>query len=224
MAISASTLGTNSGSSISSISVSSLAPTGSTLMLAIVGLRDGVTIPTGTMSDNITGNSWTHIGNATEVGTTVLITCQVFYSVMPASPGTGRTVTWTRASGAPDDANLVIVEVTGADTNDVLEQTAVNNQSSGTTFTITTSTAVKSGNAAFGAFMNRGNGPIEPGTGYTELAEIMVDSFDITNVIYNPTETGTTIDWSTVDNVQTTGIAWEINALKGGAAGVLIGL
>lgn len=208
MAISLSTLDTATLGSGSSITSSSISPTGSRLILAIItSTTNSFATATFSVSSTFSTGGWTRVNTSSRTAPGTAI--EIWHATTTASPGSG-TVTCS-FDAASKGANMAIVEITGGQAE--IQQNAVNN---GNTSTLeVTLTSTPSG-LVIGAVGEGSNGTITntitEGTGFTELLEQGSGSLNLLNVEYR-TGGDTVVDWSSLDTVNNVGIAIEVTEI-----------
>ena len=197
--------------SFTSLTSGTFNPTAGGLLLVHLGIRDLSTVALGTLSDDIGGGGWsTAHAPAEYIQSTNYRRVMAFWKIVPASPGTGRTVTWT-PSEAITEGVMEIAQYTGdLNTSAPILQTADNYQTSGD-FVVTLPATSLTGNTVIGALYHRNALSATPGTGYTQLQLTTHDTSDFLHTQYATTPQ-TACTWTNLVNTNGIGLAYEIDS------------
>jgi hypothetical protein len=199
------------GSSFTSLASGTFNPTAGGLLLAHLGIRGLSTVQVGTLSDDIGGTGWTAIHNPAEyIQTTNYRRVMSFWKLVPESPGTGRTVTWTPSESITEGV-MEIAQYTGdMNTSAPILQVADNYQTSGD-FVVTLPSTSLSGNTVVGVLYHRNMPDVAPDAGYTQLSLTTHDTSDYLQSQY-ATTVQTASTWTNIVNTNGIGLAYEIDS------------
>lgn len=202
-----------SGASFTSLLMTGLSPAQGALLIAHVVLRDLTTTLPGTMSDDIVGSTgWTALNNPPEYVQTNYRRIESYWTIVPANPGTSRTITYTPTE-AISEGLMEVIEYTGdLNTETPILQSASFQQDSGSTFSVTLGAAPTTGNTVIGVLWNRGAGTITTGVGYTQVNKQSHDTSDFIHSQYAVSPGSAIVPWDAVVNSGSVGIAYEIDA------------
>lgn len=188
-------LSTNDAGSGTSAVTGTVSPSSGSKLLLAVGLRDGANIPVGTITTTLSNvGTWSSV-HAPQV-TVGSARRQVawYYADVTGSPGTG-TVTYN-SSLSITRILLALYEVTGASSGITNSAT---NSSTSTPITVTLSGTPSSDSLVMGAIQCDGDRTITPGTGFTEITQLLHDAgSDNLQVQFDAESADTTCDWSSV--------------------------
>lgn len=151
-----------------------------------------------------------NVGSWTEITLVVgVVRMSIFYAVVTGSPGSG-TITITATTNLSADWRLTVCETTGHDTTAPVPQ---NNTGGGTatTLSILLPAAPAAGSMTVGFVTDINGTDVTPGAGFAELQDVIVGG-NRTEIEYDNTSPGDTIDWSTLNTTNNAGIAIEVAA------------
>ncbi|MPZ50719.1 MAG: hypothetical protein GEU75_15710 [Dehalococcoidia bacterium] len=216
MAVAAALLtGSQDGTNASSYGTASISPAANRLIIALVLNRVGAGTPN---TPSLSGNSLTWVQQRTEVEAATFRYRISVFRAMGASPSSGA-VSISFSGQTQNYCGWIIAELSGVDTSGSNGVGAIvqDNGYANTTNTLTPSVSLSAfesaANATLGCFIHGQGTPINPGAGFTEVADISVESNE---QIYMEFRAGND---TTVDCTATTGtgnfsggIALEIRA------------
>jgi len=184
--------------------------TGTLILLAVDGINATAVAPSSVAGFGLT---WTAVQTQQYSGTGRSIS--VYRASGTPSPTTG-SVTITYAS-AQDSLRWSVVEFLNVDTatNQGVVQSAKTSSAGATSLSVTLSAFGNSNNATYGAFATNGSAGITPGSGFTEMHDV-VSGGNLETEWKTANDTGVDASDTLSTSVAWGGIALEIKAASGG--------
>lgn len=175
-------------------------PPADKLVFLHVVLRDSNTLSLGTVSDNIVGSTgWNLVAMSPNLFTfSANRTVAVYWQIMPSSPGTGRTVTYT-ATESIQVAILEVLEYTGSyDAGTPIRQVKTGAVAASTA-SVTLDSAPESGNLIVGLWGNQATvGGYD--SEYTLISDYVTASNDRMHSMQSSSVTDNTLEWTGIQN------------------------
>lgn len=201
------------GTDATSFVTASVSPTAGKLVLCNVYVQEGAgTPPVPTLSGN--SLTWTNTGDRTQGAVRVFT-----FRAVAANPTSGA-ITIDFSGNTQSDCMWIVDEIAGLDLGgangaNAIVQTAGNSTGGATSLTVTLAAFSNTENATYGFTMMINSPVINPGTGFTEIAEAS-GPHSVQTQWKNSNDT--TVDWSWANSSIAAAVAFELKPapLKGG--------
>ena len=198
----------NNGSGTSQ-TTGSVSPTADSKLLLAVGLRDGADMPVGTISTTLSNvGTWSSVHGPELTTGSARRQVAWYYADITGAPGTG-TVTYN-SSLSISRIMLALYEVTGGSAGIADSATG---SSVVSTLEVTLSGTPATDSLVMGAIQCDGDRTITPGTGFTEITQLLhSNGSDNLQVQYDAENADDTCDWSSVGTNSNSGAVIVISA------------